>query len=165
MIMLGALWRDRHEITSYERFEHLVTRILLAATSVILLYTLALALIDLVQDLGLGMAFLETEVLQDIFGSFLTVLIILEFNHSIATSLRTHTATLQVRTVVLIAILVVARKCILLDFKSAQLETFAGIGGLGLVLGALYWLLTDAERRRTGKNRPAKASTAAIPRP
>ena len=165
MMMLDALRRDWHGLTSYERFEHLVSRILLAATSIIMLYTLALALIDLVQDLGLGMTFLETEALQDIFGSFLTVLILLEFNHSIATSLRTRTGTIQVRIVVLLAILVIARKCILLDFKSAQLETFAGIAGLALALGALYWLLADAERRRADKERPAEASAAAIPAP
>ena len=165
MIMLDALRRDWHELTSYERFERFVSHVLLVATSVIILYTLALALIDLVQDLGLGMSFLETEVLQDTFGSFLTVLILVEFNHSIATSLRTRSGTIQVRIVVLIAILVIARKCILLDFKSAQLETFAGLGGLGLAFGALYWLLADADRRRAAKERPAEASAAAISAP
>ena len=39
MIMLDALRRDWQEFTSYERFEQVVARILLAATSVIMLYT------------------------------------------------------------------------------------------------------------------------------
>ncbi len=147
MIMLDSLRRDWHAFTSYERFEQVVARVLLAATSVIMLYTLALALIDLVRDLGLGMEFLETEVLQDAFGSFLTVLILLEFNHSIAGSLRTRSGVIQARAVVLIAILVIARKLILLDFKSVEIQTLAGLGGVGLVLGMLYWLLADAERR------------------
>jgi uncharacterized membrane protein (DUF373 family) len=147
MIMLDSLRRDWHDFTSYERFEQVVARVLLAATSVIMLYTLALALIDLVRDLGLGMAFLESEVLQNAFGSFLTVLILLEFNHSIATSLRTRSGTIQTRAVVLIAILVIARKLILLDFQSVEIATLAGLGGVGLVLGMLYWLLSDAERR------------------
>ena len=148
MSVLDTLRRDWHDLASYERVEQIVGRILLAATTVIMLYTLALALIDLVHDLGLGMEFLETEVLQDAFGSFLTVLILLEFNHSIATSLRTRSGAIQVRVVVLIAILVLGRKLILLDLKSTSLETLAGLGGLGLMLGLLYWLLADAERRR-----------------
>ncbi len=120
MAVLNALRQDWHDLTSYERVEQIVGRILLAATTVIMLYTLALALIDLVHDLGLGMEFLESEVLQDAFGSFLTVLILLEFNHSIATSLRTRSGAIQVRVVVLIAILVLGRKLILLDLKSTS---------------------------------------------
>lgn len=77
------------------------------------------------------MAFLETQVLQDAFGSFLTVLILLEFNHSIAVSLRTRSGAIQACVVVPIAIMVIARKLILLDFKSAQVEMLAGLGGLG----------------------------------
>ena len=42
---------------------------------------------------------------------------------------------------IIIAILVIARKVILLDFKTATLETFAGIGAIALAFGALYWLI------------------------
>ena len=82
------------------------------------------------------------ELMQDVFGSLLTVLILLEFNHSIATSLGNQSGVLQARMVVLIAILVVARKIILLDFKTATLANFAGIAGMALALGVLYWLLS-----------------------
>ena len=44
--------------------------------------------------------------------------------------------------VVLIAILVVARKIILLDFKTATLANLGGIAGMALALGVLYWLLS-----------------------
>jgi uncharacterized membrane protein (DUF373 family) len=161
-MMLGALRRDWREFTSYERFEQIVARVLLAATTVIMLYTLALALIDLARDLGLGMEFLESEVLQDAFGSFLTVLILLEFNHSIATSLRRRSGAIQARVVVLIAILVVARKLILLDFKTTQLDTYLGVGGLGLALGMVYWRLGDAERRRARERRRGEAGAEAV---
>ncbi|MGE0259195.1 MAG: phosphate-starvation-inducible PsiE family protein [Alphaproteobacteria bacterium] len=164
MMMLDALRRDWHDFTSYERFEQVVARILLAATTVIMLYTLALALIDLVRDLGLGMEFLESQVLQDAFGSFLTVLILFEFNHSIALSLRTRTGVIQARVVVLIAILVVARKLILVDFKSVDIETLAGLGGVGLLLGMLYWLLADAERRGIVRPRREHTTTSASAR-
>jgi len=42
---------------------------------------------------------------------------------------------------VLIAVIVVARKLILIDFKTATLEQIAGYGGLALALGILFWLL------------------------
>lgn len=151
-----ALRREWAQLTSYERFEQLVSRVLLVLISVIIVYTLVLATIELARDFRLGPDFLDTEVLQDAFGSFLTVLILLEFNHSIATSLRMRSGAIQVRVVVLIAILVIARKLILLDYKSASLETFAGLGGLALSLGVLYWLLADGERRRHAVEPPSR---------
>lgn len=148
MTMFDALRREWRQLSSYERFEHVVSRLLLVFISVIIVYTLILAVIDLVGDMLGGMSFLEADVLQDAFGSFLTVLILLEFNHSIATSLRTRSGAIQVRVVVLIAILVLARKLILLDYKAVKLEMLLGFGGLALALGVLYWLLADGERRR-----------------
>ncbi len=90
--------------------------------------------------------FMEQELLQDVFGSILTVLILLEFNHSIAVSLKQKTGIIQARIVVLIAILVIARKIILLDFKTASIEALAGHAGVALALGALYWLITVSNR-------------------
>ena len=148
MRTVDALRREWRQLSSYERFEQVVSRVLLVLISIIIVYTLVLATIELVRDFRLGPDFLDTEVLQDTFGSFLTVLILLEFNHSIAASLRTRSGAIQVRVVVLIAILVIARKLILLDYKSASIEMLAGLGGLALALGILYWLLADGERRR-----------------
>jgi uncharacterized membrane protein (DUF373 family) len=148
MRTFDALRREWTHLTPYERFEQIVSRLLLVLISIIIVYTLILATIELARDFRLGPDFLDTEVLQDAFGSFLTVLILLEFNHSIAASLRTRSGAIQVRVVVLIAILVIARKLILLDYKTASLEKLAGLGGVALALGILYWLLADGERRR-----------------
>jgi uncharacterized membrane protein (DUF373 family) len=49
---------------------------------------------------------------------------------------------------VLIAILVSARKLMLKDFDTLDIETLLGFGGLLLALGGLYWLIADADRRR-----------------
>jgi uncharacterized membrane protein (DUF373 family) len=48
----------------------------------------------------------------------------------------------------MITIIVIARKLILLDYTVATWPTLLGLGGLALVLGALYWLLSDIDRRR-----------------
>lgn len=150
MPRLEDIRREWRRLGVYERFEQVVARVLLVLISMIVVYTVILSAIELASDARLGPAFLDTEVLQDAFGSLLTVLILLEFNHSIAVALRARSGAIQVRIVVLIAILVLARKLILLDYKSVSLETLLGFSGLALSLGVLYWLLADGDRRRRG---------------
>ena len=142
MLNIAALKKDWKNLTSHERFEQVVSRVIMLFIAVVIVYSLVLVGIELVRDFITSPDFLGAEVLQDVFGSLLTVLILLEFNHSIATSLGNRSGILQARVVVLIAILVVARKIILLDFKTATLENFAGIAGMALALGVLYWLLS-----------------------
>jgi uncharacterized membrane protein (DUF373 family) len=132
----------------YERFEQGILTVLVVVISLMVVYATILAVVDIVGDARQGMNFLTTEVLQDAFGSLLTVLILLEFNHSIVLALRTRTGAIQVRVVVLIAILALARKLILLDYKTASLETLLGLGGIALALGALYWLIANGDRRK-----------------
>jgi uncharacterized membrane protein (DUF373 family) len=159
MLDLKTLKHEWHELTSYERFEQIVSRILMVFVSVVIVYSIILVAIELAEDFLLGKAFMDQELLQDIFGSILTVLILLEFNHSIAVALAEKTGIIQARIVVLIAILVIARKIILLDFKSATFESLAGHAGVALALGALYWLIVSANQRtrsatpRAGRHR------------
>jgi uncharacterized membrane protein (DUF373 family) len=97
--------------------------------------------INIFEDFKLGMGFLDVELLKDVFGSLLTILILIEFNHSIALSISRRSGILQARTIVLIAILVIARKVILLDFSNTSFEQLIGIGTVALAFGLLYWLI------------------------
>ena len=153
MLNIAALKKDWKDLTSHERFEQVVSRVIMLFIAIIIVYSLALVAIELAKDFLLGTEFMAVELLQDVFGSLLTVLILLEFNHSIATSLHNKSGILQARVVVLIAILVVARKIILLDFKTATLQNFAGIAGTALALGVLYWLLTISRDASASKAR------------
>ncbi|OYY07745.1 MAG: hypothetical protein B7Y70_13955 [Rhizobiales bacterium 35-68-8] len=156
MLNLAALKRDWKELTSYERFEQIVSRAIMLLICVIIVYSIVLAALELLKDFKLGLDFMEKELLQDVFGSILTILILLEFNHSIALALANKSGIIQARTVVLIAVLVVARKIILLDFKTATLDTFLGIGGLALALGVLYWLIGGHLPRPTQPPHPSE---------
>jgi uncharacterized membrane protein (DUF373 family) len=78
----------------------------------------------------------------------LTIVILLEFNHSIYVTLKERSGAIQARIVVLIAILVIARKLMLRDFEALDFQTLLGFGGLLLALGGLYWLICDGDRRR-----------------
>jgi uncharacterized membrane protein (DUF373 family) len=161
MLNIAALKREWKTLTSHERFEQVVSRVIMLFIAVVIVYSLALVGIELVRDFVMSPDFMGTEVLQDVFGSLLTVLILLEFNHSIATSLANKSGILQARVVVLIAILVVARKIILLDFKTATLQNFAGIAGMALALGALYWLLSvNGGAARPASKTPSDSDTA-----
>jgi uncharacterized membrane protein (DUF373 family) len=153
---MDALRRGWQRYATYERFENIMARIIMLLVGVVIVYSLILVMIEVFGDFQFGLAFMDKELLQDIFGSILTVLILLEFNHSIAVALARRTGIIQVRIVVLIAILVVARKLILLDFKTTTIEQLAGLAGVALALGALYWLIgAAAERHEPPQSRAA----------
>jgi uncharacterized membrane protein (DUF373 family) len=131
----------------YELFEHFVARLIMVVLGLLTLYALGAAVLELVADLRLGADFIEKELLQDTFGSILTVLILLEFTHSVYASIRNRSVVIEARAIVLIAVIVVARKLILVDFKSASVEQIASYGGIAIALGVLYWLLGAATDR------------------
>ena len=153
MLDIKTLKQEWNDLTSYQRFEQVVSRIVMAFVAMVIVYSVILVAIELVVDFGLGRAFMEQELMQDVFGSILTILILLEFNHSIAISLKQKTGIIQARMVVLVAILVIARKILLLDFKTASIETLAGHAGVALALGALYWLITVSNRPSAAERR------------
>ena len=146
--MLFAAARRKAELHRiYDQFEQGVSAILLLFVSIIIVYAMVLVAIAIVHDLTDGVHFVQA-ALKDTFGLILSVLILIEFNHSIALALRQRTGVIQARVIVLITIIVIARKLILLDYGNVSLETLLGLGGLALALGLLYWLLSDIERRR-----------------
>ena len=142
MLDLATLKRQWKDLTSYERFEQIVSRVVMLFISVVIVYSLILVAIQLADHFRLGIAFMDADVLKDVFGSILTILILIEFNHSIAFAITRRSGILQARIIVLIAILVIARKVILLDFATATFETLIGIGVVALAFGLLYWLIS-----------------------
>jgi uncharacterized membrane protein (DUF373 family) len=131
-------WKD---LTPYGLFERITSLVVMFFVSVIIVYSLILMAIDLYEQFWLGLAFIESESLRDVFGSILTILILIEFNHSIVVALSTKAGILQARPIVLITILVIARKVILLDFNTASFEKMLAISALAVAFGILYWLM------------------------
>jgi uncharacterized membrane protein (DUF373 family) len=140
--------------TLYEWFEQIILVVVVFIIAVITVYALSLVAIDLVDNLRSGIAFVETGALKDTFGLILTVIILIEFNHSIVLAIRQRSGAIQVRIIVLITIIVVARKIVLLDYEAANVQTLLGFGGLGLSLGGLYWLISDGEQRHRAPGSP-----------
>jgi uncharacterized membrane protein (DUF373 family) len=134
--------------TPYEWFEQIILGIMVFIISLVIIYSVVLVIITLFEDLTSGTGFMETGALKETFGLILTVIILVEFNHSIVLAIRQRSGAIQVRIVVLITIIVLARKLVLLDYATASVETLLGLGGLALSLGGLYWLISDGEQRR-----------------
>ena len=148
MFLLDVFRKQTKGRTLYEWFEKIILSILVLIISLIIVYSLILATITLFDDFISGIGFIETGALKDTFGLILTVIILVEFNHSIVLAIRQRSGAIQVRIVVLITIIVLARKLVLLDYATASVETLLGLGGLALSLGGLYWLISDGEQRR-----------------
>lgn len=146
MVPRYVLGRKDRLFDIYTLFEMTVSGVLLFFVSLIILYSLVVLAMLLYSELLAGAHMLESTALKDTFGLILSVLILIEFNHSIALGMRRRSGVLQVRVIVVIAIIVIARKLILLDYAAASLQTLLGLGGLALALGALYWLLSSIER-------------------
>ena len=135
-------------MTAYERFEQVAALVITALVSVLI----AAALLHLTWDVLLlvlsGLADpAEKGVFQAVFGMIMTVLIALEFNHSIRGVLERRHGIVQVRTVVLIALLALVRKFIVIDATHVEPVTLIGMAAGVLALGAVYWMMRDQDRR------------------
>jgi uncharacterized membrane protein (DUF373 family) len=148
VFLLDVFRKQARGRTVYEWFEQSILGIIVLIMSVVIVYSLILGTITLFGDLVSGIDSMETSALKDTFGLILTVIILVEFNHSIVLAIRQRSGAIQVRIVVLITIIVLARKLVLLDYTTASVETLLGLGGLAISLGGLYWLISDGERRR-----------------
>jgi uncharacterized membrane protein (DUF373 family) len=138
---------DWGKIAGYERFEQIALVCVMVLLGVLTTFAILYAAVRIVTDVTLGETFLDKAALQDTFGLVLTIVILIEFNHSIFVALTHHTGAIQARIVVLIVVLVIARKLMLLDISALDAMTLLGFGGIMVALGGLYWLITDADRR------------------
>jgi uncharacterized membrane protein (DUF373 family) len=91
------------------------------------------------QDLG--------SAFQTLFGTIMTLLIAMEFKHSIIPAALRQESVVQVKTVILIALLALSRKFIILDTAATQAATIGALAGATLVLGIVYWLLRERDDR------------------
>jgi uncharacterized membrane protein (DUF373 family) len=135
-------------LTGYERFEQVVSLALTVLISVLVIVTLlrltyrvcSLVVFQIIDPN-------QPEVFQTIFGMVMTVLIALELNHSILSVLERRHGIVQVRTVVLIAILALVRKFILIDFTQETPLMMIGLAASTLALGAVYWTVREQDQR------------------
>ena len=134
-------------MTVYERFEQVVALVLSAVIAVIIVVSL-FQLIAIVFTLLVLDAFnpLDHKVFQNVFGMIMTLLIAMEFKHSIVRVALRKESIIQVKTVILIAILALARKFIILG-SDVDPANVAALAGTILALGLTYWLMRERDDR------------------
>lgn len=139
---LRLQWRV---LTFYERFEQIIAHILSVVISVIIVVSLW-QLIRAVIALLLSGAFdtLDHAIFQAVFGMVMTLLITMEFKHSITRVMSRRDHIVQVKTVILVAMLAIARKFIILDPATDPASIAALAGGL-VALGSVYWLMRQRD--------------------
>ncbi len=133
-------------LTLYQRFEQLVALGLTLLIAVIILVALWDLLREIVLLLSQGLLDpLNQRIFQVIFGQIMTVLIALEFNHSIIKVVVARTSIVQVRTVLLIGALALARKFIILDANEYPAGTLLALAAALIALGITYWLVGNRD--------------------
>ena len=128
-------------MTFYERFEQVIALVLSAVIAVIIVVSL-LQLMSIVFTLLILDVFnpLDHKVFQTVFAMIMTVLIAMEFKHSIVRVALRRDSIIQVKTVILIGLIALARKFVILDPEASPAK-IAALAVATLALGATYWLL------------------------
>ena len=140
-----ALW---NVLTYYQRFETAVAFVVTGVIALIVLVALYRLCIGVVTALMFGAVNpLQHEVFQAIFGEIMTLLIALEFNHTLRYVVTRHQSIIQTKVVVLIALLALARKFIILDIRETTPGYLLGLAAVTLALGATYWLIRERDDR------------------
>jgi uncharacterized membrane protein (DUF373 family) len=135
----------------YQRFETLVA---LALTLIVALI-IVVALYRLGESVIVGLLFgvldpLEPEVFQGVFGEILTLLIALEFNHTLQYSVARQQSIIQTKVVMLIAMLAIARKFIVLNLNEVSAPHVLALAVAALALAVGYWLIRERDERLLG---------------
>ncbi len=153
------LRREWGVLTFYQRFEAMVAFLLtlvIGAVILVALYRLIVSVVDIL--LFQTRNPLEHSVFQEVFGEILTVLIALEFNHTLQYVITRERGIIQAKIVILIALLALVRKIIVVDLSLVPPGTIAAIAALVIALGVTYWLIRERDDRlRAGRGAPKRS--------
>jgi uncharacterized membrane protein (DUF373 family) len=147
----STLQRIREELsvmTLFEKFEQITAIILGFLISLIIVISLFHLIVGMIPEI-LGGSFnpLAPKEFYKLFGLIMTVLIAMEFKHSIIRVALRKGSIIQVNTVILIAILAIGRKFIILDISKTDAASIAALSFGILSLGVVYWLMRERDNQ------------------
>jgi len=135
-------------LTLYQRFESAVSAVLAVLIALVVLVALYRLTVSIVSGLVLGVLDpLDPAVFQSIFGEILTLLIALEFNHSLQLVVTREQSIIQTKIVLLIGLLALTRKFIVLDLQETPPGLLFGLAAMAIALGCVYWLMRERDDR------------------
>jgi uncharacterized membrane protein (DUF373 family) len=135
-------------LSLYGKFEHAVIMVLTALIALII----AFAVWNLTLKVANSIVYTNFDpsdyaVFQALFGMIFTVIIALEFKRSLLVIAERKQGIVQVRTVVLIALLAVVRKLMIFDLATTDTSELFALAATILALGGVYWLVCEQDRR------------------
>ena len=136
-------------LTVYGKFEQIIVVVLTAIIAVVVIAAVWNLVVKVVGALILSGSFDPTdhEVFQAVFGMIFTVIIALEFKRSLLVITERRESIVQVRTVVLLAMLAILRKLIILDLAATEAVKLLGLSTAIVALGGVYWLVREQDRK------------------
>ena len=136
-------------LTIYQKFEHAVILVLTALIAVVVAFALWNLVLKILLSIVSSGGFDPTDyaVFQAFFGMIFTVVIALEFKRSLLVVAERRRGIVQVRTVLLIALLAIVRKLMIIDLSEAEAQQVFALAAAVLALGAVYWLVREQDRR------------------
>jgi uncharacterized membrane protein (DUF373 family) len=136
-------------LTVYQKFEHAVILVLTALIAVVIAFALWNLMLKILLSIMSSSGFDPTDyaVFQAFFGMIFTVIIALEFKRSLLVVAERRHGIVQVRTVLLIALLAIVRKLMIIDLSAAEAQQVFALAAAILALGAVYWLVREQDRR------------------
>ena len=146
-------FRDAREkfrlLSLYQQFEHVVIMFLTGLIAVIVIaavWNLSLKILfGLVLSGSLDPS--DYSAFQAVFGMIFTVIIALEFKKSLLVVAERPDTVVQIRSVVMIALLAICRKVIILDLTETDALHILALAVAILALGIVYSLIRDSDQR------------------
>ncbi|MDB5581446.1 MAG: hypothetical protein JWR80_6622 [Bradyrhizobium sp.] len=137
-------------LSLYQRFEHVVVTILTALIAIIVVVAVWNLTLKIVFGLILpgNIDPSDYTIFQAVFGMIFTVIIALEFKKSLLVIAERQENVVQLRSVVMIALLAICRKVIILDIKETDALQIFALATAILALGVVYWLIRGSDRPR-----------------
>ena len=136
-------------LSLYQQFEHVVIMFLTGLIAVIVIaavWNLSLKILfGLVLSGSLDPS--DYSAFQAVFGMIFTVIIALEFKKSLLVVAERSDTVVQIRSVVMIALLAICRKVIILDLTETDALHVLALAAAILALGVVYWLIRDGYQR------------------
>ncbi len=133
----------------YEWFELLVVAALTLMVAISVALTLLHAGVELYHVMLKGPQHFGHDQFVSVFGAFMTVLIALEFNHTVLPEISSGTALVKVRAVILVALLALARKLVLVDYHQEDYTSLIGLAVLVIAATAAYWVISKTEKEES----------------
>jgi uncharacterized membrane protein (DUF373 family) len=132
----------------YQRFEAAVAFLLTLMIGAVIVVALYRVIVSVIETLVLkSLNPLDHSVFQQVFGEIMTLLIALEFNHTLHYVITGERGIIHTKMVVLIGELALARKIIVTDLLHTPPLATLALAVLMLALGVTYWLMRERDDR------------------